>query len=72
METTLTNQNYSHYEIKSKLNSENASYSSVQNLLTSRLLSENVKIKIYLTIVLPLIMYGYETLSLNIEEKIVN
>ena len=45
--TTLTNQNSIPEEIKSRLRSRNACYLSVQNLLTSRLLSKNLKIKIY-------------------------
>jgi hypothetical protein len=45
--TTGTNQNLAIEEIKSKLKSGNACYHSVQNLLSSRLLPENVKIKIY-------------------------
>jgi hypothetical protein len=36
--TTLTNQNDIHDEIKSRLNSGNAGYYSVQNLLSSRLI----------------------------------
>jgi hypothetical protein len=36
--STITNQNDIHDEIKSRLNSENASYNSVQNLLSSRLI----------------------------------
>jgi hypothetical protein len=49
LRTTLTNQNDIHDEIKSRLNSGNACYSSVQNLLSSRLISKNLKIKIYKT-----------------------
>ena len=45
--TTLTNQNSIAEEIKSRLKSGNACYHSVQNLLSSRLLSKNLKIKIY-------------------------
>jgi len=45
--TTITNQNSIHEEIKSKLNSGNACYHSVQNLYASRLLSRNANIKIY-------------------------
>jgi hypothetical protein len=48
--TTLTNQNSIHEEIKSRLKSGNACYHSVQTLLSSSLLSKNVKIKIYRTI----------------------
>jgi hypothetical protein len=39
------------------------------NLLSSSLLSENIKIKIYRTIVLPLFLYGYETWSLTLSEE---
>jgi len=49
--TTLTNQNSIAVEIKSRLKSGNACYHSVQNLLSSRLLSINLKIKIYRTII---------------------
>ena len=44
--TTVTNQNSIQKEIKSRLKSGNACYYSVQNLLSSRLLSKNLKIKI--------------------------
>ena len=46
--TTLTNQNSIAEEIKSRLRSGNACYYSVQNLLSSWLLSKNLKIKIYI------------------------
>jgi len=49
--TTLTNQNSVQEEIKSRLKLGNACYFSVQNLLSSRLLSKNLKIKIYRTII---------------------
>jgi hypothetical protein len=45
--TTLSNQNYIQEEIKSKFKLGNACYHSVQNLLSSSLLSKNIKIKIY-------------------------
>ena len=35
----------------------------MQNLLSSRLLSKNLKIKIYRTIILPVVLYGGETWS---------
>jgi hypothetical protein len=44
--STLTDQNRIHEEIRSRLNSGNVCYLAVQNLLSSRLLSRNVKIKI--------------------------
>jgi hypothetical protein len=39
------------------------------SLLLSRLLSRNVKVKIYKTIILPVVMYGCETLSLTLREE---
>jgi hypothetical protein len=54
---TLTNQNEIHDEIKSRLNFGNACYYSVQNLLSSRLISKNLKIKIYKTVILPVVLY---------------
>jgi hypothetical protein len=48
--TTLTNQNCMHEEIKCRLKSGNACYHLVQNLLSSHLLSKNIKIKIHRTI----------------------
>ena len=48
-------------EIKSRLKLGNACYYSVQNLLSSSLLSKKLKIKIYSTIILPVFLYGCET-----------
>ena len=47
--TTLTNQNSIQEEIKSRLKSGNASCHSVQNLLSSSLLSKNIKINLLKT-----------------------
>ena len=58
--TTLTNQNSIAEEIKSRLRSGNGCYHSVQNLLSSRLLSKNLKFKIYRTIISPVVLYGCE------------
>jgi hypothetical protein len=66
---TLTDQNCIHEEIRSRQNSGNACCHAVQNLLSSRLLSRNVKIKIYKTIILPVVMYGYETWSVTLREE---
>ena len=44
--TALTNQNSIQEEIKSRLKLGNACYYPVQNLLSSRLLSKNLRIKI--------------------------
>jgi len=54
--TTLTNQNSITEEIKSTLRSGNACCHSVQNILSSRLLSKNLKIKIYRTVILPVVL----------------
>jgi hypothetical protein len=59
--TTLTDQNCIQEEIKSRLKLGNACCHSVQNLLSSSLLSKKLKVKIHLTIILPVVLYGYET-----------
>jgi len=49
--TTLRNQNSIQEELKRRLKSGNACYHSVQNLLSSSLLSKNLKLKIYRTVI---------------------
>jgi len=56
--TAITDQNSIQEEIKSRLKLGNACYHSVQNLLSSRLLSKNLKIKIYKTIIFPWFCMG--------------
>ena len=41
----------------------------MQNLLSSRLISKNLKIRIYRTIILPVALCGCETWSLTLREK---
>jgi len=41
----------------------------VQNLLSSSLLSKNIRIKIYRTISLPVVLYGCETWLLTLREE---
>ena len=67
--TTLTNRNSVQEEIKSRVKSGNTCYHSVQNLLSSSLLSKNLKIKIYRTIISPVVLYGCDTWSLTLREK---
>ena len=67
--TTLTNQNSIPEEFQSRLQSGSACYQSVQNLLSSSLLSKNLKIKIYRTVILYVVLYGYETWSLTLREE---
>ena len=66
---TLINQNSIQEEIKSRLKSGNACYHLVQHLLCSSLLSKNLKIKIYRTIILPVVLYGCETCSVTLRVK---
>ena len=41
----------------------------MQNLLSSSLLSKKLKIEIYRTIILPVVLYGCETWSLTLREE---
>jgi hypothetical protein len=66
---TVTNQNLIQEDIKRRLISSNACYHLVQNLLSSHLLSKNVKVRIYKTIILPVVLYGCGTLSLTLREE---
>ena len=58
-----------HEEIKSRLKSGNVFYHSLQNFLSSSLLSRSVKIKIYRTIILSVVLYECETWSLILREE---
>jgi hypothetical protein len=60
---TVSNQNCIHKEIKSRSNSGNACYHSVQNLLPSFLILKNLKIKRYKTVIIPVVLYGHGTWS---------
>jgi hypothetical protein len=66
--TKLTHQNSIQEEIKSRLKLWNLCCHSMQNLLFSSLLSKDLKIKIYRTIILP-VLYGCETWSLTLREE---
>jgi hypothetical protein len=67
--TTVTNQNLILGGIKRRLNSGNVCYHSVQNHISPRLLSNNLKIRMYKIIILPVILYGSETWSLTLKEE---
>ena len=56
-------------EIKSRLSSGNACSHSVQNLLSSRLLSKSIMITVHRTIILPVVSYGRETWPLTLREE---
>jgi hypothetical protein len=55
---TVTNQNLIQKEIKRRLNSGNSCYCSFQNLLSSLLLSKNIKVRISEAIILLVVLYG--------------
>jgi hypothetical protein len=63
--TTLTYQISVQEEIKNGLKSGNACFHSVQNLLSSSMLSKNLKIKI----IFPVVLYGCETWSLTLSDE---
>ena len=62
-------QNSIQEEIKNRLKSGNTCYYLAQNLLSSSLLSKNIKIELYSTIILPVVLYGCETWSLTLREE---
>ncbi|KAJ4444123.1 hypothetical protein ANN_05912 [Periplaneta americana] len=66
---TVTNINDTREEIKRRINMGNACYYSVQKLLSSSLLSKNLKVRIYKTVILPITLYGCETWTLTLREK---
>jgi hypothetical protein len=67
--TTLRDQDSIQEEIKSRLKSGNACYHLVQNLVSSRFLSKNTKIKIYGTIILHVLLYGCGIWSFTLKEE---
>jgi hypothetical protein len=55
--------------VTGRLHSGNACYLAGQNLLFSRLLAKNLKLKIYKTIILPVVLYGIETWAVALRQK---
>jgi hypothetical protein len=66
----VANQTLIQEEIKRRQNLGNACYRSVQNLWSSRLLSKNLKIRIYKTIILLVVLYGMRSLTLSEENRL--
>jgi hypothetical protein len=62
---TAANKNFIHKDVKSILNSR--LLSAIQ--FTSHLVTNNVKTKIYITIILPVVLYGCDTWSLTLPEE---
>ncbi|KAJ4425767.1 hypothetical protein ANN_27390, partial [Periplaneta americana] len=66
---TVTNINDTREEIKRRINMGNACYYSVEKHLSSSLLSKNLKVRIYKTVILPVVLYGCETWTLTLREE---
>ncbi|KAJ4445845.1 hypothetical protein ANN_12530 [Periplaneta americana] len=66
---TVTNVNDTREEIKHRINMGNVCYYSVEKLLSSSLLSKNLKVRIYKIIILPVVLYGCETWTLTLREE---
>ncbi|KAJ4439201.1 hypothetical protein ANN_07318 [Periplaneta americana] len=66
---TVTNINDTREEIKHRINMGNACYYSVEKLLSSGLLLKNLKVIIYKTVILPVVLYGCETWTLTLIEE---
>jgi hypothetical protein len=64
---TLTNQNCICKEVKNRLNLENACYHAVQSFVF--ILAKYVKVKVYKTIILPVVLCGCEIWSLTFREE---
>jgi hypothetical protein len=67
--TNITSKNYIHEESRSRLKLANACYHLVQNILSSNLLFQNIGIKTYRTMILPVVWYGCEDWSLTLREE---
>jgi hypothetical protein len=67
--TTITNESLILVENKRRFNFGNACYHSVQNLLSCFLQLENLKVRIYKTIIFLAVLYGCETWYLILREE---
>jgi hypothetical protein len=66
---TVRNPNLIQDKIKWRLNLGNACYHLVQKPSSSHLLSKTLKIRLYKTIILPMVLYGCETWFLTLREQ---
>ena len=66
---TITNTNDIREEIKRRINMVNAYYYSLEKIFSSFLLSKKLKINTYKTIILPVVLYGFEIWSLTLREE---
>ena len=65
----VTNTNDIREEIKRRMNMGNACYYSLEKISSSRLLSKKLKVNTYKNIILPVVLYGCGTWSLNLREE---
>ena len=66
---TVTNTNDIHEKIKRRINMGNASYYLLEKILLSRMHSEKFKVNTHKTVILPVVLYGCGTWSLNLREE---
>ena len=66
---TVTNTNDNRAEIKRRINMGNACYYSLEKMLSSHLRSKKLQVKTYKLIILPVVLYGCETLFLTLREE---
>ncbi|KAJ4433920.1 hypothetical protein ANN_16234 [Periplaneta americana] len=69
LRATVTNINDTREEIKHRINTGNACYYSLEKPLSSIQLSKNPKVRIYKTVILPVVLYGCETWTLTLREE---
>ncbi|KAJ4427940.1 hypothetical protein ANN_23950 [Periplaneta americana] len=69
LEATVANINDTREEIKRRINMGNACYYSVEKLMSTSLLSKNLKVRIYKTVILPVVLYGCEIWTLTLREE---
>jgi hypothetical protein len=62
---TPTIKNCSHEEFKSRFNSWNIGYQSIQNVLSSSLLTRKITIEMYRIVTIPVVLCGCEKLILR-------
>ena len=65
----VTNQNSVQVVVKCRVKAENSFYYSVQTVLSFRILPKNLKIKIFETIILLVMLYGFVTWLLTLREE---
>jgi hypothetical protein len=68
-ETTVINENCIQEEVASILSLGNACYHSVQNFLSSCLLSKSLRIKVYKTVIVPVVLCGYGTWYVTLRKE---